>query len=309
MFYNLFHSPTLFVKSSRDCAMSDSKPSCPLSQTVSFTVAGQKSRLAGVLALLQCSRPFAIGWPAVRNAFFAVTARIMTIVVFAFNAMVSGRLLAHVGQKLWKRMSPMCAYAYAASFSPTVPVVSGVVRVVTSSLHFTPRVVFWRTASATGTCAMAAARLDRLFLKIATSHGRLVATLTLTQPSRITAFSFASKFKNSKLVVFIASFVRSLLAAPTGRHIARPDGTTVENLFSSTFTTEQPVRSSLASKIGTGVPNRREIIEWLTSDVFYAGWADGRITRRHDSTPDKLDCDRAESVHNNCLGSFHFSLA
>jgi len=34
----------------------------------------------------------------------------------------------------------------------------------------------------------------------------------------------------------------------------------------------------------------------------------GRIIRRHDSTPDKLDCDRAESVHNNCFGSFHFSV-
>lgn len=40
--------------------------------------------------------------------------------------------------------------------------------------------------------------------------------------------------------------------------------------------------------------------------VFDAGRQLDRITRRHDLTPDKLDCDRAESVHNDCLGSFYF---
>lgn len=40
--------------------------------------------------------------------------------------------------------------------------------------------------------------------------------------------------------------------------------------------------------------------------VFDAGRQLDRINRRHDLTPDKLDCDRAESVHNDCFGSFYF---
>jgi hypothetical protein len=41
--------------------------------------------------------------------------------------------------------------------------------------------------------------------------------------------------------------------------------------------------------------------------IFGARGQLDRIIRRHSSTPFQLDCDRAESVHHDCLGSFYFS--
>jgi len=114
MFYNLFHSPALFVKSSRYSAMGDVEPARPFTKSVSFSVVGQKPCFACILALLHGSCPFAIRRPPVRDA------RVISVVVFALNAVLRRRLIANIGKEVWKRTSPMLAYAYSSSAVPVM---------------------------------------------------------------------------------------------------------------------------------------------------------------------------------------------
>lgn len=288
MLYNLFHSPTLFVKSSRKGAVSDSEPSCPLSQPMRFSVVGQESRFACVLALLHSSRPFAIRWPSVCNTLIAVSARIISVVVFALYAVVAGRFLAHVRHEVDKGVKPTFANHYSAS---SVAVVVLCFWVVAAFFHVFPRVVFWRLVPASGACSVTTAGLDRLLSKIASRNCGCISTLTLALPARIARLGVASKLDHCELAVFAANFVRAVFAASAGMDVSRPSGTCAKNLLDSAFTAKQPVRSVLATKFGTGVAYRDEIAEWLSSDVFDVGRQLDRIVRRHSSTPRKLDCD------------------
>lgn len=288
MFYNLFHSPALFVKSSRDSAMGDVEPARPFTKSVSFSVVGQKSRFAGVLALLHGGRPFTVRRPSVRYTLFAVAAGVIAVVVFAFNAVLRRRLIANIGKEVWKRTSPMLAYAYSSS---AMPVISSVVRVVASRPHLLPGSVFWRLVPASSARSVTSARLNRLPSEISTIHGRRISALAETLPSRITALGIASKLDHHEFAVLTANFISAVFAASARLDASMPNGTTVKNLLNSAFTAEQPVCSSLASEISPGVANGRKIAEWLPSDVFDVGASDSRIIHRHDSTPIKLDCD------------------
>ena len=292
VFYDLLHSPFLFVKSSRDCAMSDSEPACPFSQSVGFSVIGKQSRFSRVLPLLQFCGPAAI------------SRLVIAVIVNAINCCFRKRLWSHVSKERIEAGSPFLANC-DASFP--VQVLVFVVRVATP-FHFTPRCVLWRIAHSARTCTVAPARLDRLPFKISPSHGSCFPALALAQPTGIAAVCLSGKLKNRQFAVDIAGFVCALFAAPARYDVARSDSATVKNLFCAAFASKQPVGSSLATKTTSGIADCREIAELLPSDVFEVGTACSRITRRHDSTPLKLDCDRAEPVHNNCLGSFHFSV-
>jgi len=270
MFNNLFYSPTLFIKSSRDSAMGDSESTRPLSQPPSFSVVAQESRFACILSLLHGSRPFAI------------SRFIVAVVVDAFNAMLWGRLLAHVLQELRKRIAPLFAHNYSAT---SVPVITGIVRVVAPRLHFAPRTVFRRFISTTSTGAVASARLDGLLFKIATSHDSGVTALTEALPARITRVGVASELDHRELAVFAANFVSAVFAAPARLNITGAKRTSTDDLFRTALAFAVPVSACLTSKPVPCVVNYCQFAELFSSNVFCFTNSVCRITRRHDSTP------------------------
>jgi hypothetical protein len=275
----------------------------PLTQTISFPVVCQESCFASVLSLLHSGCPFAVRRPAIRDTFLAVTARIIAVIIYPLNAVFSGRLFTHVFQEIDERVSPLLTYM---NRSIAVTMVVLIVRVVASLLHGAPRAVFSRVVPTSSTCAMATTGKSATFAEFATSHNSCVSAFTSAQPSGISRLCFFSEFDDRKFGVHIADFVSSVFAASARLDVSRPNGVSTKNLLDAAFASAQPVCSSLASKVSSSVANRRKISKWLSSDIFDTGASDSRITRRHDLTPDKLDCDRAESVHNDCFGSFYF---
>lgn len=296
----LFGWPT-FGDASLQCGVAYPKSSCPLSQAMGFSVVCQEPCLASVLALLHGCRPLAIGFPAVCNAFIAMSARIIAVIVYAFDAVFAGRLLSHVSQKVRKRSAPPVAHA---NISFAIPVVASVVGVIASRLHFLPGAVFCGFVASSLSAAKAAARLSRSFAELSSSHDGRVSALALTQPARIAASGFSSKLKNRQFVVLISRLVRSMLAASTGRDFARSDSATANNLLSAAFAAKKPVGSSLATKIASGVTDCLEFSEWLSSDVFDAIRQLGRITSRHIQLLTSWIMDRAESVPTTASARF-----
>ena len=301
----LFKRPAL-GESRSESAMRDAEFSCPRTQTASFSVVLQESCFAGILSLLQGCRPFAIRSPSVCSAFLAVTARIISIVIFAFNAVILGRLLSQVSHEVRKRMSPVFAYTDTPLCSTAIPVVSVIFRVVTSGLHSLPGTVFWRFVPATGACSVAPARLNRFLSKSPTIHGGRVATLTSAQPSRIAALGVASELQDSEFAVLVANFIRAMFTAPAGLDITGANRFCAKNLLRSALAEAMPIRASLASKVGSSILNCCQLTKWLPGNVFDAGRQLDRITRRHDSTPDKLDyCESSQATQSS--GCSYFS--
>lgn len=265
-----------FSESRSESAMRNTNPPRPFPKTVSFSVVGEHSGFTGVLRLLFLGGPAAV-------ALFVVAVSRNPI-----NRCFREWLLPHVVKKVDKRIKPSLAYDNAF---PAVEMIVWVVGTVASPLHFFPGRVLSRIAHAPSACSVASARLGRFVTKVTTSHNSCIPALALAIPARIARLCVASKLDHRELAVFIANFVRAVFTASARLNVSRPNGTSVKNLLNSAFTMEQPVCSSLAPKIGSGVANGRKIAEWLPGDVFDVGWADSRIIRRHDSTLSQLDCD------------------
>lgn len=72
--------------------------------------------------------------------------------------------------------------------------------------------------------------------------------------------------------------------------------------FFSAFASAEPAS---AVAMNTNERHHRQFSIDVASLVFDSMRQLGRLVRRHDSTPIKLDCERAESVNHDRLGSFH----
>lgn len=288
MYHSLLESPALFVKSSRKSVMRDAKPTRPLSESACFSVVGQSSCFASILALLHSTCPFAIRRPSVFDALIAVAARIIAIIVFAFDAVITGWFIAHVRHEANKGIKPSFANHYSAC---AVAVVVLGFWVVATVLHVFPRVVLWRLVPATSACTVTPARFGRLLAKLTTSYCRSISTFTLAQPLRITTICLSGKFDHSEFVVLVSNFISAMFAASARPNALTAKRAAADGLFRSTFADANPVRASLASKITASVANSRQLSEWLATNVFDAAWQWVRLVCRHDSTPRKLDCD------------------
>jgi hypothetical protein len=91
--------------------------------------------------------------------------------------------------------------------------------------------------------------------------------------------------------------------ATAGNLVALPKNRTADYDCFATLATTHPVRPLPLPFFGNF--HNGQLAVFIASLVFSVWRQLDRITRRHDSTPIKLDCDRAESVHNNRLGSFY----
>jgi hypothetical protein len=295
MFNNLFHSPTVIIKSSCDGEVSDSKSPCPFSQAQSFSVVGQHASLAAVLALFQLCCPPAVVW------------KVSEIVVDSVYGRIWKWLWSHVGEKGYERVFPLVAYRNSSS---AIVVVFRITGVVASSLHFLPRRVFWRLCASSGRTSsarpVAPARLDVSVAEVSTSHGSRVSAFALAEPSRVAAVRLSSKLKNCKFVVGVSGFVRSVLAAPARFYASGSNGASAEHLFGTALAPKQPVGTLLAAKVGSRIADCGEIPELLPGHVFDAGSDASRIARSHSFVPTKQVVVRAGAVHYNCFGSFHY---
>lgn len=215
----LFDRPSL-GKSRSESAMRNTESTRPFSQSVSFSVVSQESCFSGILSLLQVSCPFAIRWPAFCNTFLALSARIISVIVDAFNAVFCGRLFTHIGQELRKRVTPVFAYANPAT---TMPVIPSVILVVAPSLHFFPGTVFSRLVPATGACAVTTAGNCTLLAEVGTSNNSHSATLASAVPVSQSTSHF-SKLEHRQLAIDIPSLVFSALGQ-FGRITRRHDST------------------------------------------------------------------------------------
>lgn len=304
MTYNLLHRPSL-LKPSCDGVVNYSKSSRPFSQSVRFSVVCQLACFTCVLALLKRSCPFAVCWPAVCDALFAVATRIITFIVDPLNTVCLGWLLTHVGEEVCKRLSPMCTHANTPK---TIPVVPCVIWVVASCLYLSPGTMFWCLVSATSTCAMTSAGFGRFLAKFTSGNNGYVAAFTLAFPERITTFCFSNKLKYSKFVVDTASFIRPGFAASARLDVAGTERAPAEDLFGTALAFAVPVSSSLTAKIATCVANHSQLSVLLAGNVFCSASRDCRIVRRHDSTPFQLDCD-LEPRQSTTTDSARFILA
>lgn len=298
---HLLRRPSLF-ESRAECSVSDTKPTRPLSQAMRFSVVFQKSCFTGVLSLLHSSRPFAVRRPTIRHTLIAMSARIIPVVVDPLNAVFSGRFLPNVCHEIDERVSPLMTHL---NRSLPVTMVVLIVRVVAASFHLLPRRILGRFAHATSTCSVASARLSRTLSKIPTSYCSLIPTLAKALPAGIARLGFSRKLNYCELAVNVANFVRSLFAATAGTNSSIAQSTPAHNGFFSAFAAAVPACTFQSLEIATSVTQNGKLSVSIASLIFDVRPQLARIVRRHSSTPDKLDCVRAESVHHDCLGSFH----
>lgn len=288
---HLFERPPL-GQSRSEGAMRDAEPPRPFSQAVSFSVVCKLPCFARVLRLFRFRSPATV-------ALFVVAVTIDSV-----NRSFRKWLRPHVLKEVDKGIEPPLADRDALS---AIEVIIRVACLVASPLHFLPRRVFGRFAHAFGACAMAATRLSGFFSEFGTSHGSSFATLAAAQPSRIAALSVACKLQHDQLVVHIANFVHALLAAPTRLNAFIAQCTSSNYVLVSAFASAVPVRAREGLEFAASVIKNGQLSVDIARLIFDAGRNLDRIIRRHDSTPIKLDCDRAEAVHHDCLGSFYFS--
>lgn len=287
----LFVRPS-FGESRAERAMRDTEPTRPLSKAVSFSVERKHSCFTGVLRLLHLSSPAAV-------VFFVVSVAVKPV-----DRSLWKRLQSHILKKVDKRIKPSLADRYALSAVEMIIIIVGI---VASSLHFFPRRVFGRIAHTSGNCSVTSARLYRIISKITSSHSSRIPALASAQPSGITAFGISGKLKHRKFVVHVANFIRAMLTASAGLNCFIAQCSTTNDCLHTAFTAAVPISPRKCLKLAASVSKNGKLAVFIAGFVFNAIWQLDRITRRHSSTLYKLDCDRAESVHHDCLGSFHFS--
>jgi len=195
-------------------AMRNSQFSSPSPETHGFSVVGEHSRLAGIVALLQLCRPSAI-------AGFVVS----IVIRVAVDGCLGKWLWSHIGKKVDKRLSPSLA---DRDSSTAVEVVSAVSRVAASPLHLFPTGVFRRTVTAALGFSPATARLGAsiTLAEIPTSNCSCIHTFTAADPQRITAFGPSCEFNYRQFPVDVATLVFHV-----GRQLSRIVGSHLNFLF------------------------------------------------------------------------------
>jgi len=290
---SLFKRPPL-SETGAESAMRNTQFSCPFSKAMGFSVVGKHSRFAGILRLFRLGRPTTVFWLVV---FFAV---------YPVYSSFWEWLRTQVFKEIDKRIKPSLTDSYAFS---AIEMIITVVGVVASSFHFAPRYIFRRLLSplsrAARSCAMAATGKCAFLAEFTPSHSSLVPALASAQPTGIARLGIPRKLNYCELCVNVADFIRALFAATAGLNITGAKRAFADNLFRAARALTVPISACLTSKPAAGVANYCQLAKLFSSNVFCFATSAARIVRRHSSTPIKLDCDRAESVNHDRLGSLY----
>ena len=142
----LFESPSP-AKPATQCRIVDANPTSPRANAHGFTVERDSLGTTSVLSLFHYSCP-----PTVLRF-------VVAVIVNSVNRIVETWLLSHVSQKVCKRLQPSLANCDASS---TIAVIVRGARIVATSLHFLPSVVFWTVFSRESACCHPFIRKNRI---------------------------------------------------------------------------------------------------------------------------------------------------
>jgi hypothetical protein len=245
-----------------------------------------------------------------------VTGLIVSVIIDPAYRCFRKRLGSHVLKEVLEGFQPSDA---DGDLTGSVILEQLVVRFVASRLHVLPASVLSRPATCGIGCvtmssysASSTTGTSCAITKSYANNDQFNAALTTTIPVRtLVRFKrFPSVTKNSELSVDISSLVfhsrvdsqrtsKSATTATAGCKVVPSD-----EVCRAAITQDVPVQNLSATFTHTG---NDETAKSLPSEIFEIVGASDRMTRRHDSTPDWIMV-RAKTVHNDCLGSFHFSI-
>jgi len=81
----LFDTPPQSINSRNEATVRQSNCSCPLSDSLSLSVESQEMVGAGIVALYKRSTPLTISIPVIFKTIFAMTARVVSVIILSFD--------------------------------------------------------------------------------------------------------------------------------------------------------------------------------------------------------------------------------